>query len=113
MISTLKKLMRAEDVLQRASARLNQEYYELGLKYVAYGIWICADLQVPIPSEGSRGFHATVYPSFLQRLRADQPTAVFLEQAFQKKVRKSQKIRYGCKSVWYRCSRLSRPTQCH
>lgn len=92
MIRTLKKLMRAEDVLQRASARLNQEYYELGLQYFAYGVWICEDLQVPIPSEGSRGFHATVYPSFLQRLKADQPTAVFSEQALQKKLERARKF---------------------
>lgn len=113
MITTLKKLVRTEYAFQRASTRLSQGYYELGLQYVAYDIWICAYLQVPIPSEGSRGFHATVYPSFLQRLRADQPTAVFSEQALSEKVGKSQKVCYGCQSVWYRSSRLSRTTQCH
>lgn len=70
----------------------------------SYGIWICADLQLPIPSEGSRGFHVTVSSSVLQHLRAEQLTAVFFEQALQIKVGKSQKVRFGCESVWYRSS---------
>lgn len=46
MISILKKLARTEFALQRVSTRLNYDYYELGLQYVAFGIWVCSELQV-------------------------------------------------------------------
>jgi len=46
MITTLKKLIRAEDALQRAST----------------GIRVYANLQVPVPSEWSRSFHVMIYP---------------------------------------------------